>query len=54
MPTLLQQLDEHYPGWRKAHDTAIEAGIEIGLLDDDDIAPDYSPLDFHEYQDPRS
>lgn len=49
MPTLIQQLDEHYPGWRKAHATPEEAGIEIGLLDEDDDPPDdYQPLDFHD------
>lgn len=48
MATLIEKLDEHYPEWRKSHDDPIEAGIEIGLLDEDELdAAGVEELDFN-------
>lgn len=53
--TLLHRLTEVYPDWRKFHDTPIEAAVEVGLLDESDLAAAEVPeLDFNNdtYVDP--
>ncbi len=48
MATLPEQLDRCYPGWRLAHSTAVEAAIEVGLLDEDELdAAGVDELDFN-------
>lgn len=48
MATLLEQLDEVYPDWRQAHKTPIEAAIEVGLLDEEELdAAGVDELDFN-------
>lgn len=44
---LLQQLDAAYPGWREEISREpIEAAIELGLLEPDDMEGDELALDF--------
>jgi len=44
---LIRKLGEVYPDWRQFHATPIEAGVEIGLLDDSALAEAEVPeLDF--------
>ncbi len=38
MRNLIRQLAELYPDWRNYHKTPMEAAVEIGLLDEDDLA----------------
>ncbi|KKL87488.1 hypothetical protein LCGC14_1934190 [marine sediment metagenome] len=38
MQNLIKQLAESYPDWRRYHKTPMEAAVEIGLLDEDDLA----------------
>ena len=46
---LIQQLSKAYPDWRKYHSTPLEAAVEVGLLDESDLAADEVPeLDFHD------
>ncbi len=46
---LLEQLAEHYPDWRKFHSTPLEAAVEVGLLDEDElIAEEVAELDFND------
>ena len=46
---LIAQLVEHYPDWRKYHRTPMEAAVEVGLLDEDElIAEEVAELDFNE------
>ena len=45
---LLDQLEDKYPDWYVYHNKPIEAAIEIGLLDEDDLAIfEIKPLNFH-------
>lgn len=45
--TLLHRLTEVYPDWRRYHKTPIEAAVEVGLLDEADLAASEVPeLDF--------
>lgn len=46
---LLQKLAEVYPDWRQYHRTAIEAAVEVGLLDEADLdEADVPALNFNE------
>jgi hypothetical protein len=46
---LIRALAEHYPEWRTYHKTAIEAAVEIGLLEEDVLAEMEVPeLNFNE------
>ena len=42
------QLDAAYPGWREAHATAVEAAVEYGLLDADELDDEVQELDFND------
>ena len=50
MSNLIEQLAKHYPDWRYYHNTPIEAAVEVGLLDEDDLAVEEmgGELDFHD------
>ena len=46
---LLEQLASVYPDWREYHDTPIEAAVEVGLLDEADLAVAEVPeVDLHD------
>ena len=49
MPTLLSKLDAFDPRWRETIDPdPLVAGVEVGLLDAEDLDDDYQPLDFND------
>ena len=47
--SLIEKLDRVYPNWRELHKTPLEAAVEVGLLDEEEIAnADVPELDFNE------
>ncbi len=50
MCNLIRQLADLYPDWRLWHKTPMEAAVEIGLLDEDDLAVEEmgGELNFHD------
>ena len=47
MTNLIRQLAEHYPDWRKHHNTPEEAAVEVGLLDESElVGSELRELDF--------
>lgn len=35
---LIAELDQNYPDWREWGMTPLDAGVEVGLIDDGDLA----------------